>query len=112
MTNQFTDEEVKSTYGYLSGYRRAPIRHQAVRLWELFPDIGQANWKLAERPWPTGGTPSTNADQPDHLEIVDVVRDDMFTVLFQKRGVRYVVVTLPEHEAWLTDILRSWQFTD
>jgi hypothetical protein len=34
------------------------------------------------------GTPSTVSDQPDHLEIVDVVRDDMFTVLFQKNGVR------------------------
>jgi len=35
---------------------------------------------------------------------VDVVRDDTFTVLFQKNGIRYVVVTLPEHQAWLTDI--------
>lgn len=25
-------------------------------------------------------TPSTNADQPDHLEIVDVVRDDILTI--------------------------------
>lgn len=53
-----------------------------------------------------------NGDQPDHLEIVDVVRDDTFTVLFQKNGVRYVVVTLADDEAWLTEILTTWQFTD
>jgi predicted CoA-binding protein len=58
------------------------------------------------------GTPSTVADQPDHLEIVDVVRDDLFTVLFQRNGIRYVVVTLPNHEAWLTDLLTTWQFTN
>ena len=57
------------------------------------------------------GTPSGTSDQPDHLEIVDVVRDDLFTGLFQKNGIHYAVVTLPEHEAWLTDILRTWQFT-
>jgi hypothetical protein len=58
------------------------------------------------------GEPSDVSDQPVHLEIVDVVHVDTFTVLFQKNGIRYVVVTLPEYEAWLTDILRSWQFTD
>ena len=58
------------------------------------------------------GEPSNSSDQPDHLEIVDVLRDDMFTVLFHKNGVRYVVAALPEHEAWLTDILKTWQFTD
>lgn len=58
------------------------------------------------------GQPSGTSDQPDHLEIVDVVRDDLFTVLFQKNGIRYAVVTLPEQEAWMTDILTTWQFTD
>jgi hypothetical protein len=58
------------------------------------------------------GEPSATSDQPDHLEMVDVVRDDTFTVLFQKNGIRYVAVTLPEYEAWLTDILTTWQFTD
>ena len=36
----------------------------------------------------------------------------MFTVIFKKNGVGYVISALPEHEAWLTDILQSWQFTD
>ena len=58
------------------------------------------------------GEPSGTSDQPDHLEIVDIVCDDLFTVLFQKNGVRYTVVALPEHEAWVTDILQTWQFTD
>jgi hypothetical protein len=42
----------------------------------------------------------------------DVMRDDLFTALFQKNGVRYSVITLPEDEAWLTDILSTWRFTD
>lgn len=52
------------------------------------------------------------SDQPDHLEIVEVLRDDTFRVLFAKNGVLYSVVTLPEHEAWLTDILTSWEFVE
>jgi len=58
------------------------------------------------------GTPSTHADQPDHLEIVEMLRHDTVSVLFQKNGVRYFVVTLPGHEAWLTDILTTWRFID
>ena len=58
------------------------------------------------------GMPGTTADQPNKLETVDIVRDDLFTVLFQKNGVRYVVTALPRHEAWLTEILTTWQFTD
>jgi hypothetical protein len=57
-------------------------------------------------------TPTTTADQPEHLEIVNVLRDDVFKVLFTKNGTLYVVTTLPEYEAWLTDILTTWQFTD
>ena len=58
------------------------------------------------------GAPSGTNDQPDHLEIVDILRDDTFTVLFQKNGIRYAVVTLPDQEAWLTDILTTWHFTN
>jgi hypothetical protein len=56
--------------------------------------------------------PGTTADQPNNLETVDIVRDDLFTVLFQKNGVRYVVTALPRHEAWLTEILTTWQFIE
>jgi hypothetical protein len=52
------------------------------------------------------------ADQPDHFEIVDVLRDDTFTVLFQKNGICYSVITLSEDEAWLSDLLTTWRFTD
>jgi hypothetical protein len=58
------------------------------------------------------GDPSNASDQPDHLEIVDVVRDDTFTVLFYKKGIRYAVVTMPELEPRLTDILTTWRFLD
>lgn len=41
---------------------------------------------------------------------MDIFRDDLFSVLFIKNGVRYAVVTLPEQEAWLITILKTWQF--
>ena len=31
------------------------------------------------------GEPSPASDRPDHLEIVDILRDDLFSVLFQKK---------------------------
>jgi hypothetical protein len=39
------------------------------------------------------------------------LRNDLFKVWFTKNDVRYVVVTLQDHEAWLANILTSWQFT-
>jgi hypothetical protein len=36
-----------------------------------------------------------------------VLRDDLFTIQFTKNGVRYAIVTLPKHEAWLTDSRRT-----
>jgi hypothetical protein len=58
------------------------------------------------------GRPSATWDQPAHLEIVDVVRDDLFTVLFKKNGARYIVVTMPELERWLIEILKTWEFAE
>jgi hypothetical protein len=40
VTDRFKDEEVNSTYGYLSGYTPKPIVEQVKRLVELFPNIG------------------------------------------------------------------------
>lgn len=49
VTDQFKDEEVASTYGYLSGYT-APksITEQCNILRGIFPGVGFANEKLAE----------------------------------------------------------------
>ena len=58
------------------------------------------------------GIPSGASDQPDNLEVVNVLRDDLFKVLFTKNGTLYVVTTLHEYEAWLTDILTTWQCID
>lgn len=54
--NKFADEEVESTYGYLSGYKpnSKSIAEQVKRLQELLPGIGSANEKLAEHPIPEG----------------------------------------------------------
>jgi len=46
----YADEEVKSNYGYLSGYKPKSITEQTTRLRELFPGIGYANEKLVEQP--------------------------------------------------------------
>mgnify|MGYP006977220926 FL=1 len=48
ITNQYADEEVESSYGYLSGYTPKGITEQTNRLRELFPGIGYANEALAE----------------------------------------------------------------
>ena len=47
-TFQYSDEEVKSSYGYPSGYKPKGITMQTNKLRELFPGIGYANEKLAE----------------------------------------------------------------
>jgi hypothetical protein len=54
ITNQYADEEVDSSYGYLSGYKPngKSITKQTNRLRELFPGIGYANEKLAEQVLP------------------------------------------------------------
>lgn len=52
VTNQYADEEVESSYGYLSGYKPKGITEQTNRLRELFPGIGYANEKLAKASLP------------------------------------------------------------
>jgi hypothetical protein len=54
ITNQYADEEVESSYGYLSGYKpnSKSMTEQTNRLRELFPGIGYANEKLAEATLP------------------------------------------------------------
>lgn len=52
--NRFADEEVASSYGYLSGYKPKGITEQTNRLRELIPGVGFADEKLAEQPLPAG----------------------------------------------------------
>lgn len=59
-TDKFKDEEVSSTYGYLSGYAPKGLTEQCNRLRELFSGIGFANLDLLTQiekgdvPLPTG----------------------------------------------------------
>ena len=50
--NQFADEEIESSYGYLSGYKPRGITEQTNCLRELFSGIGYADEKLASQPLP------------------------------------------------------------
>lgn len=53
LSNQFADEEVESSYGYLSGYRKPKgMTEQVNILRQLIPGIGNALEKLAEQPLP------------------------------------------------------------
>ncbi len=53
VSNQFADEEVKSSYGYLSGYKKPKgITEQTNILRQLFPGIGFADEKIASQPVP------------------------------------------------------------
>jgi uncharacterized protein (DUF4415 family) len=48
VSNQFADEEVESSYDYLSGYQPKPIAEQVKVLRELFPELGSVDEKLAD----------------------------------------------------------------
>jgi len=52
VSNQFADEEVESSYGYLSGYKPKGITEQTKILRQLFSCVGFADEKLAEQPLP------------------------------------------------------------
>jgi hypothetical protein len=52
------------------------------------------------------------ADQGLQLRTVDIVRTSTVQISFVKGGVIYQVVGGPGSEAWLTEILKTWQFTD
>ncbi|KKQ56705.1 MAG: hypothetical protein US74_C0012G0028 [Parcubacteria group bacterium GW2011_GWA2_38_13] len=52
VSDQYADEEVTSSYGYLSGYKPKRITEQTNILRQLFPGIGFADEKLAEQPLP------------------------------------------------------------
>ncbi len=53
VSDKYKGEEVKSTFGYLSSYKKPKgITEQTNRLRELFPGIGYANEKLAEATLP------------------------------------------------------------
>lgn len=53
LSGLFADEEVESSYGYLSGYSKPKsITEQIAILGRLFPDIGSANEKIAEQTLP------------------------------------------------------------
>jgi hypothetical protein len=46
------------------------------------------------------------------LRDVDIVRTSTVQIWFVKRGVIYQVIGAPGSEARLTEILKTWQFTD
>jgi hypothetical protein len=62
------------------------------------------------------GTPDANTDQSTNLGIVNVYRDDMYSVSFHRNGIMYTVTTgdidADRNALWLLPILQSWQFTN
>jgi hypothetical protein len=52
VSNQFTNEEVESSYAYPKGYKVKGITEQTNILRQLFPGIGFADEKIAEQPLP------------------------------------------------------------
>lgn len=82
ITNQYADEEVESSCGYLSGYtpNGKGITEQTNRLRELFPGIGYANEKLAEAGLPENAEgwfaiPRWEKVAPTYSEAVQKVLD-------------------------------------
>jgi len=80
VSNQFADEEVKSSYGYLSGYKPKGITEQTNILRQLFPGIGFADEKLVSQPVPEGAEgwfaiPKWQSTAPTYGEAVQKVLD-------------------------------------
>ena len=80
VSNQFADEETKSSYGYLSGYKPKGITEQTNRLRELFPGIGYADEKLVEQDLPANAEgwfaiPKWEKIAPTYGEAVQKVLD-------------------------------------
>lgn len=80
VTDKYKDEELKSNYGYLSGYKKPKgITEQVSVLRQLFPCLGNANEKLAEREVPknadTGwfAIPKWQSLAPTYGEAVELV---------------------------------------
>ena len=81
VSDKFKDEEVESTYGYLSGYTKPKsITEQCNILRQIFPGIGFADEKLAEREVPTHAEgwfaiPKWQTVAPTYAEAVQKVLD-------------------------------------
>src|SRR3989344_430286 len=76
--NQFTNEEVQSSYAYPKGYKVKGITEQTNILRQLFPGIGFADEKLAEQPLPPNAEgwfaiPKWQTLAPTYGEAVDKV---------------------------------------
>ncbi|OHA08289.1 MAG: hypothetical protein A3A44_02385 [Candidatus Sungbacteria bacterium RIFCSPLOWO2_01_FULL_60_25] len=92
VTNQFADEEVKSSYGYLSGYTKPKsITGQTNRLRELLPGIGYADEVIAAHPLTPGAEghvaiPRWEKIAPTYGEAVEKV----FALLKKTRDGKFV----------------------
>ncbi len=81
LTDKFKDEEVESNYGYLSGYRKPKsITEQTNILRQIFPGVGFADEKLAEREVPLHAEgwfaiPKWQTITPTYSEAVQKVLD-------------------------------------
>lgn len=80
VSDKYKNEEVKSSYGYLSGYKKPKgITEQTNILRQLFPGIGFANEKLAEREVPKHADdgwfaiPKWQSIAPTYGEAVEIV---------------------------------------
>jgi hypothetical protein len=90
VSDKFKDEEVESSYGYLSGYKSKSITEQTNRLRELFPGIGNADEKLADGTLPPNtegwfAIPKWEKIAPTYNEAVQKVLD----MIKQTRGGKF-----------------------
>ena len=80
VSSQFSNEEMSSKYGYLSGYKPKGITEQTNILRQLIPGIGFADEKLALRPLPENAEgwfaiPKWQSVAPTYGEAVEKVLD-------------------------------------
>jgi hypothetical protein len=57
------------------------------------------------------GVPNIDNDQPTNLGVVNVYRDNMYSVSFHRNGIAYTITSGANDAAtWLLPILQSWEF--
>ncbi len=92
VSNEYADEEVKSSYGYLSGYTKPKgIAEQTNILRQLFPGIGYADEAVANQPLPAGAEgwfaiPRWEKIAPTYNEAVEKV---LAAIKTQRKGKFY-----------------------
>ena len=97
VTDKYKDEEVKSKYGYLSGYQPKPLAEQVARLKELYPQLKDATvseqgelpalaegWFAMPNVWKEGSL-LTGTYNDNVVRVLDLIKQDRNGAFYNDR---------------------------